>query len=86
MIKDRAKSVLRFNYRKAFVVSLVLLFAGAGRNRVGSNNGSNSNYNRPISNEVVRVYGNVVLFVASIWNAIEEGLTSCEELNIENVV
>ena len=70
MIKDRAKSVLRFNYWKAFVVSLVLMFAGASRNGGGSNNSSNSNYsnyNGPINNEVVMVYGKVVLFIASIW-------------------
>ncbi|MDF2672867.1 MAG: hypothetical protein K0R09_1132 [Clostridiales bacterium] len=70
MIKDRAKSVLRFNYWKAFVVSLVLMFAGASRNGGGSNNSSNSNYsnyNGPINNEVVMVYGKVVLFIVSIW-------------------
>lgn len=69
MIKVRAKGVLRFNYWKAFVVSLVLLFAGAGRNGGGSSNGGGrgySNYAGPYSNEVTMVISRVVLFIASI--------------------
>lgn len=69
-IKGRAKEVLRFNYWKAFVVSLVIIIAGGGRGSGGRNNvNNNSNYNGYGSttfSEVLPILQRIILIVGSL--------------------
>lgn len=68
-IKTKAKEVLKLNYWKAFVVSLVLLFAGGGNSGGGGSSGRSSNYNDYryyVNNEVFMIISKIAIFLASI--------------------
>lgn len=69
MIKNRAKAVLSLNYWKAFVISFVLLLAGGGPNRGGSNGGGTNNfanYGNSLNNEALMAISKTAIFIASI--------------------
>lgn len=68
-IKSRAKAVLKLNYWKAFVVSLVLLFAGGSQNGGGGSSGGRNNFNNygySINSEAFVIISRIVMFIASI--------------------
>jgi uncharacterized membrane protein len=67
-LKEKAKGVLKGNYWKAFVVSLVLLFAGANT-RGGGSSGGREGFNRyrgEINERTLVVIGFIILIVAII--------------------
>lgn len=70
MIKTRAKAVLSLNYWKAFVVSLVLLLAGAGQSGGGNGGGSGGgrivDYGITPDNEALRIISRTTMFLAII--------------------
>jgi uncharacterized membrane protein len=67
MIKTRAKGVLRLNYWKAFLVSLVLLFAGAHGSGGGGNNNINQINNRfQFGDGALDIIWMIAAFIASI--------------------
>lgn len=72
MIKTRAKSVLKLNYWKSFVVSLVILFVGGSHNGGGGSSGGRSNlnnlrnYGNSVNSEALRIVTGIVVFMASL--------------------
>lgn len=71
LIKEKAREVLKFNYWKAFVVSLVILIAEGENNgsRISSNSNVNKeyiNFNGIIPHYVLSILGQISLFIASI--------------------
>lgn len=72
MIKTRAKSVLKLNYWKSFVVSLVILFVGGSQNGGGGSSGGRSNlnnlrnYGNSVNSEALRIVTGIVVFMASL--------------------
>lgn len=69
MIKTRAKLVLKLNYWKSFVVSLVILFVGGSHNGGGGSSagGNNlSNYGNSVNSEALRIVTSIAVFLASL--------------------
>lgn len=70
-IKTRAKEVLKLSYWKAFVISLVLLFVGAGGGRGSSGGGSRNNtadyMGQPrVSIDSDAIFVGIIIFIAFI--------------------
>lgn len=68
LIKERAKGVLKFNYWKAFVVSLVIVIAGGNSNGGGdiSITREYSNFENTFIGHVEMMFGSFTLFLVSI--------------------